>query len=59
MGTNGHIPDDGIQNPEHLVKSKYPRFCEEVRYDNAEYRKYFRKVFENRTFRIYEVLCRA
>ena len=28
----------------------------QVRYDNAEYRKYFRKVFENRTFRIYEVL---
>jgi len=54
--TNGHIPDDGVQNPSHLVRSKYPRFCEEVRYDNAEYRKYFKKVFENKTFRIYKVL---
>jgi len=54
--TNGHIPEDGIKNPQHLADSKYPRFCEEVRYDNAAYRKFFKKVFENKTFRIYEIL---
>eukprot|EP00092_Neocalanus_flemingeri_P010313 GFUD01011110.1.p1 GENE.GFUD01011110.1~~GFUD01011110.1.p1 ORF type:complete len:1009 (-),score=246.24 GFUD01011110.1:254-3280(-) len=54
--SNGHIPDDGVRNPPSLVESKFPRFCEEVRYDTAEYRKWFRKVFENKTFRIYKVL---
>lgn len=54
--SNGHIPDDGVRNPSTLVVSKFPRFCEEVRYDTAEYRKWFRKVFENKTFRIYKVL---
>jgi len=54
--TNGHIPEDGIKNPQHLADSKFPRFCEEVRYDNAAYRKFFKKVFENKTFRIYEIL---
>jgi len=52
------IPDDGIQIPSHLVESKFPRFCEEVRYDTAEYRRWFRKVFENKTFRIYAVKLR-
>ena len=50
------IPDDGIKSPDHLVPSKHPRFCVMVRYDEGEYRKYFKKVFENRTFRIYQVL---
>jgi len=53
--TNGHIPDDGIQQPIDLVASPYPRFCDEVRYDTEEYRKYFKKVFENKTFRIYKL----
>jgi len=54
--TNGHIPEDGIKSPPHLVHSNHPRFCEEVRYDNAAYRRFFKKVFENKTFRIYEIL---
>jgi len=54
--SNGHIPDDGIKNPPTLVSSSFRRFCEEVRYDTAEYRRWFRKVFENKTFRIYKLL---
>jgi len=27
----------------------------QVRYDTEEYRKYFKKVFENKTFRIYKL----
>jgi len=54
--SNGHIPDDGVKNPPTLVESSFRRFCEEVRYDTAEYRKWFKKVFENKTFRIYKVL---
>jgi len=53
--TNGHIPDDGIRQPADLVPSPYPRFCDEVRYDTEEYRKLFKKVFENKTFRIYKL----
>jgi len=53
--TNGHIPDDDIKEPAHLVYSDHPRFCDEVRYDQPEYRKWFKKVFENKTFRIYKV----
>merc|ERR1711874_336530 len=54
--SNGHIPDDGVKNPITLVESKFRRFCEEVRYDTAEYRRWFQKVFENKTFRIYKIL---
>jgi len=54
--SNGHIPDDGIRQPPHLVESKYQRFCDEVRYDMKEYRRWFKKVFENKTFRVYKVL---
>jgi len=53
--TNGHIPDDGIKQPVDLVESPHPRFCDEVRYDTEEYRRYFKKVFENKTFRIYKL----
>ena len=49
------IPEDGIREPKNLVKSKYPRFCDEIRHNSPSYTKYFRKVFENRTFRVYKV----
>jgi len=53
--TYGFIPEDGIREPKSLVKSKYPRFCDEIRHNSPSYTKYFRKVFENRTFRVYKV----
>eukprot|EP00088_Acartia_fossae_P035730 TRINITY_DN36850_c0_g1_i1.p1 TRINITY_DN36850_c0_g1~~TRINITY_DN36850_c0_g1_i1.p1 ORF type:complete len:172 (+),score=61.31 TRINITY_DN36850_c0_g1_i1:1-516(+) len=53
---NWHIPEDGVQEPAFLVHSEYPRFCDEVRYDTTEYRKFFKSVFENRTFRVYKVV---
>jgi len=53
--TYGFIPEDGIREPKNLVKSKYPRFCDEIRHNSPSYTKYFRKVFENRTFRVYKV----
>ncbi|XP_023340285.1 probable C-mannosyltransferase DPY19L3 [Eurytemora carolleeae] len=52
---NNHIPEDGIQDPPYLEESDYPRFCDEVRYDSPEYRKLFKPVFENKTFRIYKL----
>jgi len=38
-----------------LVASKHPRFCFEIRFGGENYRKYFKKVFENKTFRIFKV----
>ena len=52
---NFQITSDGKRDPPHLVHSKYPRFCEEIRYGSAKYTKYFRMVFHNKTFRVYEV----
>jgi len=52
---NMHVPEDGIVDPPHLLPSEYPRFCDEVRYDVAVYRRLFTKVFENKTFRIYRL----
>lgn len=52
---NSHVPEDGVVDPPFLKPSKYHRFCDEVRYDVAEYRKLFTKVFENKTFRIYQL----
>lgn len=53
--TFGHIPTDGTRNPPHLVESKFPRFCDEIRYGTPSYGKYFRRVFVNKTFRVYQV----
>ena len=50
------IPDDGVRDPPHLVKSAHPRFCDQIRHGGQEYARLFRKVFENRTFRVYKVL---
>ena len=49
------IPDDGIRDPATLVPSRHPRFCLEIRFGSGLYRKYFKKVFENKTFRIFKV----
>jgi len=50
------IPDDGVRDPPHLVPSKHPRFCDEIRRGKGKYGQLFGKVFENRTFRVYKVL---
>jgi len=52
---NKHIPEDGIRDPPYLVESEHPRFCDEVRYDTLSYRRLFKRVFENKTFRIYKL----
>lgn len=52
---NGVIPDSGKTEPG-LVKSNIPRFCDEVRKQSPAYAKYFKHVFTNRTFRIYQVV---
>ena len=45
-----------MRDPPHLVTAEHPRFCVQVRYGEPAYAKYFRKIFENKTFRIYEVI---
>lgn len=52
---NGVIPDSGLAEPG-LVKSHVPRFCDEVRRQTPNYSKYFKHVFTNKTFRIYQVI---
>lgn len=52
---NGEIPEFGEKEPG-LVQNTHPRFCHEIRYGNENYAKYFRLVFENRTFRVYKLL---
>lgn len=52
---NGVIPDSGKREPG-LVPSSIPRFCDAVRRGTPEYKKYFKHVFTNKTFRIYKVL---
>ncbi|GAB1605595.1 probable C-mannosyltransferase DPY19L3 isoform X1 [Argonauta hians] len=51
---NGELPDDVSERPG-LVKNSRPRFCIEVRRGGHTYSKYFRLVFENRTFRVYRL----
>ncbi|TKR63371.1 hypothetical protein L596_027211 [Steinernema carpocapsae] len=56
---NGNQPDAGLGAfvPGSLKKSKMPRFCEQIRHiEEPQNKKYFAKVFENRTFRVYKVL---
>ncbi|KAI8792141.1 C-mannosyltransferase DPY19L3 isoform X1 [Biomphalaria glabrata] len=52
---NGVMPDDYFKIPD-LIVSKTPRFCEMVRHQTQEYAKFFKAVFQNKTFRIYKVL---
>ena len=49
------VPDSGKEQPG-LVHSSVPRFCDEIRYMREPYRKYFKRVFFNKTFRVYKVL---
>ena len=48
-------PDDGVRDLPDLVPAKHPRFCFEIRFGGAAYKKFFKKVFENKTFRIFKV----
>ncbi|XP_036370347.1 probable C-mannosyltransferase DPY19L3 isoform X1 [Octopus sinensis] len=52
---NGELPDD-VSHRNGLVRNKHPRFCDEIRKGAKRYTKYFRLVFENRTFRVYQLL---
>uniref|UniRef100_T1IWI9 C-mannosyltransferase DPY19L3 n=1 Tax=Strigamia maritima TaxID=126957 RepID=T1IWI9_STRMM len=49
---NGHVPEDGHQEYG-LSYSVVPRFCDQVRYSDGDYEKYFQLVFINKTFRVY------
>uniref|UniRef100_A0A914X9Z6 C-mannosyltransferase DPY19L3 n=1 Tax=Plectus sambesii TaxID=2011161 RepID=A0A914X9Z6_9BILA len=54
---NGHVPDSGKRwGLANLVTSKVPRFCDQIRHNGPDFSKYFRKVFINNTFRVYQVL---
>eukprot|EP00095_Tigriopus_kingsejongensis_P006794 maker-scaffold608_size125128-snap-gene-0.17 protein:Tk06794 transcript:maker-scaffold608_size125128-snap-gene-0.17-mRNA-1 annotation:"hypothetical protein LOTGIDRAFT_107140" len=50
--TNGHIPDDGVRDPPHLVHSNHRRFCDEIRKGHEPFTRLFKKVFINKTFRV-------
>ncbi|XP_025097106.1 probable C-mannosyltransferase DPY19L3 isoform X2 [Pomacea canaliculata] len=52
---NGIVPDDSKEE-EGLVRSTVPRFCDQVRHLDATYARYFKQVFVNKTFRVYQVL---
>lgn len=49
------MPDDSKEE-EGLVRSTVPRFCDQVRDQDATYARYFKQVFVNKTFRVYQVL---
>lgn len=67
---NGHTPDlllaqqdaarqEGGEEkwmPPGLKKSLVPRFCDEIRRQDGEYKKYFKLVTQNRTFRVYQLM---
>ncbi|XP_071112978.1 protein C-mannosyl-transferase DPY19L3-like [Haliotis cracherodii] len=52
---NGQVPDNGNKE-DGLEYSNTPRFCEQIRHDQPNFTKYFKKVFENKTFRVHQVL---
>lgn len=54
---NGHLPDmsNGKMEPG-LVRSKVPRFCDEIRYNGTRYLKLFKPVMSNKTFRVHKVI---
>ncbi len=45
-----------MKDPPHLKRSKHHRFCDEIRRGGPAFDPLFKKVFENRTFRVYQVL---
>ena len=51
---NGHTLDhdgNGSEGPQ-----PWPRFCNAVRFERTEYAKYFSRVFQNNTFRVYRLV---
>lgn len=52
---NGHVIEGGQPEPG-LTFTNVPRFCEAIKYDHKNFGRYFKKVFENRTFYLYKVL---
>ncbi|XP_028411451.1 probable C-mannosyltransferase DPY19L3 [Dendronephthya gigantea] len=52
---NGHVIEDGEQE-RGLVRSHVPRFCDAIKRDDARFSRYFKKVFENRTFYVYRLV---
>ncbi|KAG1658410.1 putative C-mannosyltransferase DPY19L3 [Nymphon striatum] len=58
---NGELPDSLLnKNPPQeysdLKRVETRRFCDEIRHINLPYSKYFKKVFSNKTFRIYKLI---
>jgi len=49
------VPDSGSP-AEGLVRSEVHRFCYEIRHATRAFTRFFKLVFENKTFRIYKVL---
>lgn len=55
--TNGHLPDVGYSKfSTKLVRNNTPRFCDFIRQQTPDMQKYFKLVFENRTFRVYQIM---
>ena len=54
---NGHTldPITGSEDIPGLQPASWPRFCDVIRFNRAEYSRYFKLVFENKTFRVYKV----
>ncbi|EDO42027.1 predicted protein [Nematostella vectensis] len=52
---NGHVIEGG-QPREGSRDPSVPRFCDAIKRDDSAFRRYFRLVFENRTFYMYKVL---
>ncbi|VDP05697.1 unnamed protein product [Soboliphyme baturini] len=53
---NGHIPRNGYNLPG-LTKVDTPRFCDQIRHMTIDFSRYFRLMFSNRTFRVYQLLA--
>lgn len=55
--TNGHLPTSGYSRfSTKLTKNDTPRFCDFIRKQTPEMQRFFKLVFENRTFRVYKVV---
>ena len=54
---NGHALDESVSSGvPGLLPADWPRFCDSIRFNNrAEYAKHFTLVFQNNTFRVYQV----
>ena len=53
---NGHALDQVVSTSvPGLLPADWPRFCDNIRFNRPEYTKYFKLVFSNNTFRVYQV----